>query len=187
MSATNRGSKRSKNDFYPTPYDSIEALLKNYDFSKHGLNVLEPSAGNGNICKMYKDKYPNSNITGVELDERHIEELSTKCDKVICTDFMEFDTNNKFDVIIGNPPFSMAVDFIKKSMEHLNENGVLCFLFRTALLESDCRFEFWKQNPVNGLLTLHKRPSFTGKGTDATSYFWFIWTPGNDQQFIKVI
>ena len=30
----------------------------------------------------------------------------------------------------------------------------------------------------SGLYTLHKRPSFTGRGTDATSYSWFVWERG---------
>ena len=60
-------------------------------------------------------------------------------------------------------------------------------LLRTAFLESKSRFEFWQQYPLSGLYTLSKRPSFTGKGSDATSYSWFIWDNRTDKQEIKVI
>ena len=49
----------------------------------------------------------------------------------------------------------------------------------TALvLESEKRFKWWQEHPLSGLYTLHKRPSFTGRGTDATSYSWFVWERG---------
>lgn len=45
-------------------------------------------------------------------------------------------------------------------------------------LESEKRFQWWQEHPLSGLYTLHKRPSFTGRGTDATSYSWFVWERG---------
>ena len=74
--------------------------------------------------------------------------------------------DKKYDIIIGNPPFSLAKEFVEKSLDLLNENGVLIFLLRTAFLESKKRFEFWQSNPVTGLYVLSKRPSFLSKGGD---------------------
>ena len=48
------------------------------------------------------------------------------------------------------------------------------------------RYQFWQQYPINGLYVLSQRPSFTGHGTDATSYSFFIWNNSNKQE-IKVI
>ena len=90
-------------------------------------------------------------------------------------------------MIGGNPPYSSAKEFVEKSLKLLNKDGVLIFLLRTAFLESKSRYEFWQQNPISGLYVLSKRPSFTGKGTDATSYSWFIWRKNDDKQQIKVI
>ena len=59
-------------------------------------------------------------------------------------------------------------------------------LLRTAFLESKKRYDFWQRHPVSKLYVLSQRPSFTGKGTDATSYSWFIWD-NSDKQEIKVI
>lgn len=59
-------------------------------------------------------------------------------------------------------------------------------LLRTAFLESKKRYNFWQKHLLNKLYVLSQRPSFTGKGTDATSYAWFIWN-GSDKQEIKVI
>ena len=60
-------------------------------------------------------------------------------------------------------------------------------LLRTAFLESQKRYDFWQQHPVNKLYVLSKRPSFLQNGkSDATSYSWFIWD-NSDKQEIKVI
>ena len=69
----------------------------------------------------------------------------------------------------------------------LNDDGKLIMLLRTAFLESKSRYEFWQKNKLNGLYVLSKRPSFTGNGTDATSYSWFIWDKSTEKQEIKVI
>lgn len=74
------------------------------------------------------------------------------------------------------PPYSLALDFINKSLELLHPGGLLIFLLN--FLESEKRFKWWQEHPLSGLYTLHKRPSFTGRGTDATSYSWFVWERG---------
>ena len=90
-------------------------------------------------------------------------------------------------MIIGNPPYSLAIEFVTKCLDLLGENGVLIFLLRTAFLESKSRYDFWQVNPLSGLYTLSKRPSFINGKTDACSYSWFIWEKNNDKQTIKVI
>ena len=98
------------------------------------------------------------------------------------------DIKTKYDVIIGNPPYSMAQEFIDKCLTLLNPGGRLIFLLRTNFLESKKRFTWWQDKIPSGLYVLSKRPSFTGKGTDATSYSWFIWDKSKDEeQIIKVI
>ena len=54
----------------------------------------------------------------------------------------------KYDIIIGNPPYSLAKEFILKSLDSLNDNGILIFLLRTAFLESKSRYQFWQENKV---------------------------------------
>lgn len=174
-------------DFYATPESCIKLLLDNYDLSNKGDLILEPSAGNGNVSKELKLLYPNKNITSAEIRACEKDNLELCSDEVIICDYLDYKFNKKFDIIIGNPPYTLAIEFVEKSLSNLTKNGVLIFLLRTAFLESKSRYNFWQKNPLTGLLTLSKRPSFTGKGTDATSYSWFVWDKSTINQFIKVI
>ena len=149
MSATNRGKERIKNDFYSTPREVIENLLLNHlNLNNYGCEVLEPSAGDGVFIDVINEFY-NKNIDCVEIREEEKEKLESKCQDVIIGDFLNLDTNKKYDVIIGNPPYTYALEFVNKSLELLKDDGVLIFLLRTAFLESKKRYHFWQENPVS--------------------------------------
>jgi len=187
MSATNRGKQREKNDFYATPFYAIENLLDKVDLNEYGEKVLEPSAGSGNICRVFKKYYPNKRVTALELRKEEMERLTQCSDEVIIGDYLQIDMKFKYNIIIGNPPYSRAMEFVNKSLEILEEDGILILLLRTSFLESKKRYDFWQENKLSGLYVLSKRPSFTGKGTDATSYSWFIWNKKAQKQCIHVI
>ena len=186
MSATNRGSKRIESDFYVTPESVIHNFLKNYNYNMNGLNILEPSAGSGNFCKVIKERYPKSNIYAIESREEEKANLQKYCKSVHIGDFLEYRNVIDLDVIIGNPPYSLAMEFLEKCFYIAEEQTKIIMLLRTAFLESKKRYNFWKRFPVNHLVVLSERPSFTGKGTDATSYSFFIWD-GSERQSISVI
>lgn len=150
--------------------------------------MLEPGAGSGNIIKTLQ-KYGDFSIDAVEIRPEEAQHLQNLGVNVIIDDFLSMDLGKKYDLIIGNPPFNQAIEFVEKCLGLLKPGGRLIFLLRTAFMESDQRFEFWQRedHQLAGLYTLHKRPSFTGHGTDATSYSWFVWQPGSSRQTIKII
>jgi len=92
----------------------------------------------------------------------------------------------KYKTIITNPPYSIAQEFIEKCFKIADQNTEIIMLLRLAFLESKKRYEFWQKHPVSELYVLSKRPSFTGGGTDATAYAWFVWKNTKEQK-IKVI
>jgi len=186
MSATNRGSKRIESDFYATPESVIHKFLNNYNYNMNGLTILEPSAGSGNFCKVIKEQYPLSNIYAIETRQEEKENLQQYCKAVHIGNFLEYGNILDLDVIIGNPPYSLAQEFLEKCFSIAEEQTKIIMLLRTAFLESKKRHAFWKKHPVNHLVVLSERPSFTGKGTDATSYSFFVWD-GSGRQSISVI
>lgn len=186
MSAANRGSKRKESDYYATPRNAINSLLEKYHIAEPQEKILEPSAGNGIIIEALRDFGYTNDIYAIEIRGEERETLLRHTKHVSIQNYLDVDTKQKFNVIIGNPPFSLAQEFIDKSLELLSPGGRLIFLLRTNFLESKKRFQWWQDKFPTRLYVLSSRPSFTGKGTDATSYSWFVWEKSQiKNQFIK--
>ena len=171
-------AKRNACDFYPTPMEVVTNFITNYGILEG--NILEPSAGNGNIVNVIKNK--NNNITALELREEETINLSALADHVVIGDFLKYEPTQEYDYIITNPPFSMAQEFIEHCFKIKGENTKIIMLLRLSFLESQRRYAFWKTHPVNKLYVLSKRPSFTGKGTDSAAYAWFVWDNSKTQE-----
>lgn len=147
---------RPESDFYPTPdsvvYDLFETVPK-LDPYTSGMTYLEPCYGSG---KMYRHLPVGSRWAELDMG---VDYLNTQFDKVDC--------------IITNPPFSLAKEFLEKS---LTEATVVVYLLRLNFLSSQKRKEFWLKNKPTSLAVLSKRPSFTRDGkTDSSDYGWFIF------------
>lgn len=91
-----------------------------------------------------------------------------------------------YDVIMGNPPFSHAMQFIEKGLGLVKDTGILVMLLRVNFIGSKKRFEFFKETPPSGIVVLVPRPSFTNDGaTDYNEYALFIWSRSNTVQCIE--
>ena len=150
-------TERLENDYYPTPQECLTPLLNRIDFSKVN-SFLEPCAGDHRI------------INQINCPNKYYAELQEGID-YLTTDFPQV------DLIITNPPFSISLDFIKKS---LIEGKTVCYLQRLNWLGSKLRKDFWNNNIPDKIFVLSKRPQFKkelglGGGTDSTEYCWFIW------------
>ena len=95
------------------------------------------------------------------------------------TDIEEIMQKFKAQMIFTNPPFNLAMDFIKKSLEDVEENGYVIMLLRLNFLGSRERNEWLKNNMPFEIYVHAKRMSFTGDGkTDSIEYAHFVWKKG---------
>ena len=143
---------RNTYDYYPTPEWCYEKLP--IDWSQFDT-ALEPCKGDGRIVSFLEGQ-------GLKVEWCEIQK-----------DINFFNRFEEADLILTNPPFSLAQEFIEHSMSLA---PTVIMLLRINFLGSQKRYNFWQQFPPDGLYILSKRPSFTGKGTDATDYAWFIWS-----------
>lgn len=187
MSATNRGAKRRPQDFYSTPIECVTAILNELDVPD-GIKILDPCAGSGHVIQAINEMYNNVHVDAIEIRPEEKEILNKYTDSIQIGDFLETDIKTGYDLVISNPPYSLAQEFIDKGLKCLNDTGKLVYLLRTNFLESNKRFKWWQNKLPSGIYVLHARPSFTDdKHTDACSYSWFVWDKSSDKQVIKVI
>lgn len=139
---------------------------------------LEPSCGNG----AFYENLP-SNKVGIELDS------SIACKGALQLDFFSYPVSEKFDVIIGNPPYVRFQDirahtkelltpfmsmfdersnlylfFIYKCILHLNEGGELIFITPRDFLKSTASMKLneflFSQGSITDFLDLGDKKIF---------------------------
>ena len=137
-----------------------------FDLKKNTGNVLEPSSGCGAFMS-----FLGNEAVGVEIDESLFEDK-----RVIGNDFFSYSMSNKFDTIIGNPPYVKFQDipattrnlldmsifdkrtnlylfFIAKCIEHLNTEGEIIFITPRGFTQATCSRKLNKKLYEEGSFT----------------------------------
>lgn len=111
---------------------AIAEIVKGYG---EGLRILEPAAGRGAIAK-----YLPANTTCIEINPiRHMAGAISN-QNWICGNFLLLaETFNPFDVIVGNPPFSLAVKFLEVGAKIINRDGRILFLLPSDFFQPQAR------------------------------------------------
>lgn len=143
----------------------------------YASRILEPAAGRGSIIAACKRSGFDGEWWAVEVDEARRRDLLSSglvpAERVCGGDFLTLDLSSLplFDFVVTNPPYSLAEEFVKRS---LSCAGTVCMLLRLGFLASRRRADFMRAHPPD-VYVLSRRPSFSGRGTDATEYGWFVW------------
>jgi len=92
--------------FYPTPRKVVERMIELADI-KDKDTIIEPSAGNGAIADILKEKYPdiNSRLGLIEINHTLRKILMEKGYNLYGEDCMKFTHPTGFKKFIMNPPF----------------------------------------------------------------------------------
>lgn len=120
---------------FPTP-PGIAAYMVELAEIEPGMDVLEPSAGTGNLIgamggSMFDHNPERGSVTAVEINQKLAARLETEfpLTAVHCADFLEW-TGEQFDRIIANPPFVNGADIkhIRHAFGMLKPGGRLISL-----------------------------------------------------------
>lgn len=114
--------RKRRGSFY-TPPGIAKFILKWALNWKEKCDILEPGCGDGSFLKQIKkSKFRYKSITAVGID--HLESKKAKNHKMINAEIINGDfhqyrntTKDRFDVIIGNPPYIRSQYFDKKQRE----------------------------------------------------------------------
>lgn len=180
MSSTNRSAVRNDNDFYPTPAWCVDRLVEAVDLP--GGRWLEPAAGRGAIVAAVNARRADVRWSVVEAfpqpeDRAVYGRLGVGVADIAHTDFLATEPDpaaEPFQVIITNPPFNQAMEFVTQAMTY--RPRAIAMLLRLNFLGTEGRAAFMRTHAPD-VYVLPNRPSFSGKGTDSIEYAWFVW-PG---------
>lgn len=199
MSSTNRSNARDSHvsDYYVTPDKPILDLFKALKESECGdifsatdgklhswHKYLDPCAGGDEKNEM---SYPKI-IQKLGVHQEFIKTIDFRENSKaeIKADFLQYNSEDKFKVVITNPPFNIAEEIIKKAFEFVEEGGYVIMLLRLNFFGSKKRKAFWENNmPV--LTFVHReRISFTNGQTDSIEYMHCIWRKGDNRNYTKL-
>lgn len=171
LGATNHSNGvREINDFYATEPKAVEMLLEKEKFSS---NIWECACGQGHISEVLKSH--GYNVYSSDLIDRGYglggQDFLKHQDKINCD-------------IITNPPYKIALDFIKHALEINSVGNKVAFLLKIQFLESDIRRKFFEINPPKYVYVFSKRTNCAKNGdfetftSSAICYAWYIWENG---------
>ncbi|MBS6715314.1 MAG: NAD(P)-dependent oxidoreductase [Dialister sp.] len=168
-------AKRADYDFYATPSEAVYALVDNVELSRE---IWEPACGTGSISKILKDF--GFDVFSTDLIYRGYGETDS-------VDFLKCrpDEPVRKD-IVTNPPYNLALDFVKRAVEIVDTGFLVCMLLKLTFLEGQKRREFFRRYPPQYVCVFSKRIGCARNGdfeamkkqSSAVAYAWFIWKKG---------
>lgn len=162
---TKRG--RSPRDFYPTPPEFTEVLLRVWQPDCD--QIWEPAAGDGAMSDVLR----SAGYTVVESD------IETG------TDFLTAETALA-PAIVTNPPFSLTTDF---ALQALRLSGKVALLLGLHFLGGSARTDdLWLTHPPSRVVVIPERMKVaTADGIDNSQFnhMWVIWDEDIDGTAIR--
>ena len=147
-------SDKKNNGIFFTPKSTIERVLNSLEEYIPQVNsVLEPSCGSCEFILQLNKKYAGKQITGIEFNEKiysKIQFLNESYDNIEIKrdDFLSYDNEIEYDLIVGNPPYfvmkknevdslyfdyfdgrpNIFILFIIRALKMLKNGGILSFV-----------------------------------------------------------
>lgn len=168
----NNNADRSANDLYCTPGWAVNSLLNEEEFND---DIWECCCGLGNISEVLKER--GHNVYSTDLCDYGYNGLNEQFDFLTSTKKFKGD-------IITNPPYKNALQFVKHSIDSIENGNKVAMLLRIQFLEGIERGKFFKENPPKIVYVFSKRvgcyrPEIDPKNAcSAMCFCWFIWEKG---------
>lgn len=153
-------------DFFPTP-KPLAAKMAELAGVKPGMDVLEPSAGNGHLADAARNA--GGQVDTVEVSEALKNVLRAKGHNIAGSDFDTFEPGKQYDAVIMNPPFSNRQDaaHIMRAYDLLKPGGKLVAIAGEGVFfGSDKKAQAFRDWLEGRGAEVEKLPENTFNGTD---------------------
>lgn len=183
----NRVEEKDELDDFPTPPWAAWALAKMLPPNTVSPNkrVWEPAANRGHLVQGLLKNFKYVYASDIKDYGSGFDTLDFLGDRI------EGNIGH-FDWIITNPPFVKAEAFLQRALEYEPKYGV-ALLMRTQWIEGEGRYERVFSKMPFMLFPFAERVAmikgrFDPDASTATSYSWFVWSPGRvSQSRVQVI
>lgn len=149
-----------------TPENIVNMMI---NMIENGHRILEPSCGDGAFSNELIKKFDD--VISLEFDENHCPNYALNMD------FFDYPISEKFDTIIGNPPYvsgkkivketfnkinsklithgksNLYLYFIEKSVNHLNDEGEIIFITPREFIKNTSSYKLNEYLYNSGTIT----------------------------------
>lgn len=132
--------------------------------------ILEPHSGHGAFVRALR-----SLCQTVIVDTCDVDPEAFQGDDHHVGLFEEWQPAKRYDLIIGNPPFSDATRQIDHALSLLTPTGTLAFLLPLQFWGSVERSGWWPTHMPSQVNVVRPRPSFSGTGSDFREIALWVW------------
>lgn len=161
-------ARRRTTDFYPTPPEVTEALLRFLHIPETKV-IWEPACGNGDMSRVIQSR--GNRVISTDLRDTGFGEGGVN--------FLT--TTRQADAIITNPPFSHAEEFIRHALS-LTPN--VAMLLKSQFWHARKRAKLFEEHPPAYILPLTWRPDFMfdirgdERASPVMDCLWCVWLEG---------
>jgi len=122
--------------YFPTPKPLVDQMIDYADIEP-GHQVLEPSAGKGNIADQVKAAAPDAELDVIEVNSGLQAILEAKGYNVVADDFLDY-KGKQYDRIVMNPPFEnfQDIEHVRHAYDLLKPGGKLVAIMGAGVKNS---------------------------------------------------
>lgn len=166
---------REENDYYATDPIAIDVLLNEGNVKFH-KNIWECACGEGHLSERLK-QYGYNVLSTDKIDRDYGDG---------CLDFLTCNETWNGD-IITNPPYKDALEFVKHSLDIVQDGYYVAMLLKLLFLETKARKQLFKDYPLKYLYVSSSRimcaknaefERMKQGGGGAIAYGWYVWQKG---------
>jgi 16S rRNA G966 N2-methylase RsmD len=156
---------------YITP-NSVTSFVRNFSEGELFKSILDPACGSGALLKSAVSTLEAETVVGVDIDPYIVQEAKDNLKNLSNCNLMNsnfFELNScelhSFDYVVIDPPYGQSKSqteecFIKKSIQHLNKEGVLICIIPDGILINRNKgglFPTLKDYSIEAIISLPER------------------------------
>lgn len=164
--------EREEHDYYATQPDCADDIIPYLTRNC----VWEPASGEDHLANRLRGK--GINVISTDLVKRLPETVQA--------DFLTMQEKIKQRDIVTNPPYKYAEEFIRKSLELVDDGACVAMFLKLTFLEGQKRRKLFEEFPPRYVLVYSQRKKcakngdFENTGSSAAAYAWFVWYKGDN-------